>query len=242
MSKSLAGRKILITGGARRIGREIALGVARAGADVVIHFGNSKKEAEKLIDEIQALDVKAYSISQDLYDLKGTSTLIERTYEFLSIDCLINNAAIFEDLEVQNTDLECWQRHMDVNITAPFLLSKTFAQKYQGINGKIINVLDWRALRPGKDHFAYTISKAGLSAMTKSLALAFAPNINVNGIALGAILPPSDGGDISSVLQKVPLKRWAKMQEIIDTVLFLIKESNYTTGEIIHLDGGRHIV
>ena len=108
--------------------------------------------------------------------------------------------------------------------------------------GRIINILDWRALRPGKDHFPYTISKAALASMTKSMALALSPNISVNGIALGAILPPSDGNQTDELIRSVPIGRWAQMKEVTDTVLFLLSGPQYITGEIIHLDGGRHLV
>jgi pteridine reductase len=103
-------------------------------------------------------------------------------------------------------------------------------------------MLDWRALRPGPDHFPYTISKAALVAMTRSFASALAPRITVNGIALGAILPPSDGGDTETPIRDVPAKRWAELDEVWQTVLFLLTGTGYITGEIIHLDGGRHLV
>jgi NAD(P)-dependent dehydrogenase (short-subunit alcohol dehydrogenase family) len=159
------------------------------------------------------------------------------------LDALVNNAAIFEPLTWDTTDLESWQRHQNINLTAPFMLSQAFARQLPSGNpGRIVNILDWRALRPGADHLPYTISKAGLAALTKSLALALAPNIQVNGIAFGAVLPPSDAGDTSKVIQKVPAQRWAHMEEVIDTLLFLLAGPDYVTGEIIHLDGGRHLV
>jgi len=108
--------------------------------------------------------------------------------------------------------------------------------------GRIVNMLDWRSQRPGPDHFPYTISKVGLTGLTRSLAQALAPRINVNGVALGAILPPADGGDGKSALQNVPAGRWAELDELNQTVLFLLTGPAYMTGEILHLDGGRHLV
>ncbi len=154
---------------------------------------------------------------------------------------LINNASVFEPGNFLETSYETWQSHFAVNLTTPFLLSQTFAKTLGEKTGRIINILDWRALRPGKDHFAYTISKAALASMTKALALALAPNITVNGLALGAILPPSDGGS-TAIIESVPAGRWAKIKELTDTVLFLLSGPQYITGEIIHLDGGRHLI
>ncbi|MCK5343151.1 MAG: SDR family oxidoreductase, partial [Candidatus Heimdallarchaeota archaeon] len=105
-----------------------------------------------------------------------------------------------------------------------------------------INILDWRSLRPGKDHFPYTISKAALASLTEAMAVALAPTISVNGIAFGAILPPSDGGNVESLIGNVPAGRWAEMEEVVKTVIFLLDGPEYITGEIIHLDGGRHLI
>jgi NAD(P)-dependent dehydrogenase (short-subunit alcohol dehydrogenase family) len=140
------------------------------------------------------------------------------------------------------TSLESWQAHLDGNLTVPFLFSQAFARALGSKPGRIINLLDWRALRPGKDHFPYTISKAALAAMTQMLANILAPNFQVNGLALGAILPPSDGNASDAIIQNVPAARWASMDELNDTFLFLLTGPDYITGEIIHLDGGRHLV
>jgi len=132
---------------------------------------------------------------------------------------------------------------MRINLTTPFLLSQAFAaQLPETADGRIVNILDWRALRPGADHFPYTISKAALAAMTRSLAAALAPRITVNGIALGAVLPPADGGGGPEVIEKVPLGRWSKDEEVQQALVFLLSGPAYITGEIIHVDGGRHLV
>ncbi|MBI3152520.1 MAG: SDR family oxidoreductase, partial [Chloroflexi bacterium] len=109
--------------------------------------------------------------------------------------------------------------------------------------GRIVNILDWRALRPGADHFPYTVTKAALAAMTKSLAVALAPRITVNGLALGAILPPADHASASEkIIENVPAKRWSEAGEVEEALLFLLTGSTYITGEIIHVDGGRHLI
>ena len=102
--------------------------------------------------------------------------------------------------------------------------------------------MDWRALRPGADHLPYTISKAALAALTQSLAVALAPNISVNGLALGAILPPSDGSNTDKIIKDIPVKRWAELEEVGEAALFMLAGPKYITGEILHVDGGRHLV
>jgi len=240
---NLSGKHVLITGGARRIGKALALGVARAGGIVSIHHGHSRFEGEKILEEIRALGQEAHLIQADLSDMGQVAEIVPRANEVGPLHALVNNAAIFEQLTWENTDLESWQRHLDINLTAPFLLSQAFARQINpGETARIVNILDWRALRPGADHLPYTISKAGLTALTQSLAVSLAPHILVNAIALGAILPPSDGGDTAAAIQDVPAQRWASLDEVVELLLFLLDGPAYITGEIIHLDGGRHLV
>src|SRR5687768_10465770 len=192
MNESLNGKAILITGGAKRVGKIFALACARAGADVVIHHGHSEEEAEKLRNEIVGLGRRAWVFQADLSDSSQAQGLIPRINESTHLNGLVNSAAIFESLSLETTSIEDWENHITINLTAPFLFSQPFAKQAPD-KARIVNILDWRALRPGADHFPYTISKAALASMTESLAVALAPNIIVNGLALGAILPPSDG-------------------------------------------------
>jgi pteridine reductase len=240
---ALNGKSILITGAGRRIGRHLAIFLAGAGADIVIHFGNSIAEAQSLALEIENLGRKAWLLQADLNDAQAAAGIISRANQMTSLFAVINNASIFEPLSLANTSLTDWQHHLNVNLTAPFLISQAFAATLPpGSSGRIINLLDWRALRPSGDHFPYTISKAALAALTRSLAAALAPSITVNGIALGAILAPSDGRDTSALLASIPARRWADLDEVAQTVLFLLDGPDYITGEIIHLDGGRHLI
>ncbi|MEO5887879.1 MAG: SDR family oxidoreductase [Anaerolineales bacterium] len=241
INEPLKNRSILITGAARRIGRIFALACARAGADVIIHHGHSDTEAEMLQNEIKGLGRQAWIFKADLKDSLQAQNLVPQIGETTALHGLVNSAAIFESLSLEQTTLEDWQKHISINLTAPFLLSQAFARQAQD-SGRIVNILDWRALRPGADHFSYTISKAALAALTESLAVALAPNLPVNGLALGAILPPSDGTDHSEILKNVPMKRWADESEIEEALIFLLTCPSYITGEIIHVDGGRHLV
>lgn len=240
---SIKGKNVLITGAAVRVGKAMAFAVADAGANLIIHYNFSAEQAKTTQSEIQAKGVDAHLIHQNLNELEETPSLIEKAGEFGPIFALVNNASAFQNLTLFDTDLPSWNQHLNVNLTAPFLLSQAFAKAVgEDRHGRIVNILDWRALRPGADHFPYTISKSGLAAMTKSMAIALAPNITVNGIAMGAILPPSEGGDIEGILRDVPANRWADLDEVGKSLLFLLEGPAYITGEIIHLDGGRHLI
>jgi len=234
-------KTVLITGAARRLGRRFALACAHAGADVAIHHGHSEADAESLRNEIAGLGRQAWIFQADLSASSQTQSLIPFINRSTPIHYLINSAAIFEPLSLESTSLEEWNRHIAINLTAPFLLGQAFAKQVKE-GARIVNIIDWRALRPGADHFPYTVSKSALAAMTKSMALALAPNIIVNGLALGAILPPSDGAKNPDIVKNIPLKRWANENEVEQALLFLLTSPAYITGEIIHVDGGRHLV
>ena len=239
----LTDKLVLVTGAALRVGRELALAVARAGGDVVIHYGHSDSAARSLVEEIQALGRKAYLLQADLEDPAQVSKLIPQASEFGSLSGLVNNAAIFQSLNWQTTTIEAWNQHLMVNLTTPFLLSQAFAKQLPPeATGRIVNLIDWRALRPGADHLPYTISKSALAALTQSLAIALAPRITVNGLALGAVLPPSEGVAPPNILKNVPANRWADLAEVGQALIFLLDGPAYVTGEIIHIDGGRHLV
>ena len=240
---NLSGKTVIITGGGVRLGKAMALAIARDGGDVVLHYNHSREPAEQVQSQIQAMGRKAQLIQVDLGDPDQVSKLILEARSFAPLYGLVNSAAIFQPLDLASTSLDDWEKHMMVNLTAPFLLSQSFASELEaGEEGRIVNILDWRVLRPSSDHFPYTISKAALAALTRSLAVALAPSITVNGLAFGAILPPSDGAQTDNILENVPAGRWADLDEVGKTLLFLLNGPSYITGEIIHLDGGRHLI
>ncbi|HLE50652.1 MAG TPA: SDR family NAD(P)-dependent oxidoreductase [Anaerolineales bacterium] len=240
---SLQGKTVLITGGAVRVGRALSLAVARNGADVIIHYNRSQDQAKQLQVEIQGTGRTAHLLQADLSNPRRAAQLVTRALTFGPLFALVNNASLYEPLNLTNTNLENWECHLRTNLTAPFLLSQAFAKAIRpSEEGRIVNILDWRALRPGADHLPYTISKAGLAALTRSLAIALAPHVTVNGLALGAILPPGDQSASDDILDRVPSARWANLNELGQALLFLLAGPAYITGEIIHLDGGRHLI
>lgn len=239
---SIKGKTVLITGSGVRVGRSMALACARAGANLIVHYGRSDKEAKEVQAEARDLGVDAHLHQADLSQVDDCQRLIEEAWQHGPLYALVNSASIFQAIQLDDTTAENWDLHMNINLRAPMLLSQAFARKRGADEGRIVNILDWRALRPGPDHLPYTISKAGLAALTSSLAIALAPNITVNGMAFGAILPPADGGDTSGILDDVPADRWADLEEVNQTLLFFLEGPAYVTGEVVHIDGGRHLI
>ena len=240
--RDLSEKTILITGAARRIGKALALACAAAGADVIVHHGHSPEEAEQTKTEIESMGRQAWVFSADLEQPAEAMDLIAQSSKARSLYAIVNSASIFEPLSLQETSIADWDRHMAINLSAPFILSKAFAaQLAAGTRGRIVNILDWRALRPGADHFPYTISKAALAALTRAMAIALAPDVAVNALALGAILPPSDRAAGPEVIKQVPAATWGKVEDVAAALIFLLTGPEYITGEIIHVDGGRHL-
>jgi NAD(P)-dependent dehydrogenase (short-subunit alcohol dehydrogenase family) len=241
---SLFGHVALVTGGGRRLGRAFAESLASRGAALAVHYGSDVSGAKATAQAAREHGVESETFRADLSDPQAAMDLVRRaTDTFGFVDILINSAAIFEPVDAIDCSLESWQAHVSINLTAPFVLSQAFARMRNGQRGSIVNILDWRAQRPGSDHFPYTISKAGLATMTLSLAQGLAPAIRVNGLALGAILPPPGQTERKQgPIQDVPLGRWGEVEEACRALLFLVAGPEYITGQILHVDGGRHLV
>ena len=241
----LKDKVVLITGGARRIGRAVSIALAERGARVVIHYSRSKEAAEETLKEVKKHGGDGVLIQADLMDEGAVAGIIERASDqYGRVDVLINNAAIFEAGGFIETTSENWDRHFAINLKAPFLLSQSFAgQIPENGQGKIIFISDWRGVRPGVGHFAYTLTKSALITMTKSVARVVAPRITVNSIALGAILPPegADEGFLARKIETIPLQRSGTPSDVVATVQFLLEGSDFITGETILVDGGEHL-
>ena len=239
----LNNKLVLITGASKRIGRALAIASAQAGADVIVHYWTSKVLAEETRREIETLGRRAWCLQADLSQADQVNRLAQQAFEIAPVFGLVNNAAIFSGGPFRETSMADWEANMAVNLTAPFVLTQAFARLLgSAADGRVVNLLDWRALRPGTDHFAYTVSKAGFAAMTRSLAQSLAPRISVNGLALGAFLPPEDGERDARIVARIPAGRWGELHEAGHALLFLLAGPAYVTGEIIHLDGGRHLL
>lgn len=234
----------IVTGGARRLGKELALALAERGARLVIHYGSSAGPADETVAEIRAMGGDAVPIQADLRQSSQAPTLIARAAEhFGQLDILVNSGAIFERGDVFSTTEDNWDRHFAINLKAPFFLSQAFAAHVgRERPGAIVNIADWRATRPGTDFMAYTLTKAALVTMTQSLALALAPNIRVNAIAPGAILPPpdKDRAYLDQLAQAIPAQRVGSPAEVARALLFLL-ESDFVTGELVFVTGGEHL-
>jgi len=237
----LAGKTALVTGGAKRLGSAIAFGLAKQGANVVIHYGRSESEARKLQKELTELGVKSWTISADFANPLSCKTLIERAYEVSGgLDVLVNNASIFTANDMAAVRLEDIEINMLTNAWTPFLLSRYFSERTE--RGRIINILDTRIEGYDLTHFAYYLSKRMLETLTKSMALKLAPRITVNSVAPGLILPP-EGKDDTYLEQKkdtVPLKKHGSVEDIVESVLFLLR-NDFITGQVVYVDGGKHL-
>ncbi len=237
----LEGRTALVTGAAKRIGRACAVALAQAGADIVIHYNKSQKEAEELASLITASGVNAWTAGADLGNENEIEPFFIKALKMAGrIDILINSASIFSADNLKSADFESIIKNSLVNSWAPFALSRAFAGNCK--SGDIINFLDARMNDYDKEHFSYHLSKRDLFAITRMMSIGYAPGIKVNAVAPGLILPPP--GEDESYLEKYkksnPLEKTGTLSDITDAVLFLLKNS-FITGQVIYVDGGRHI-
>jgi pteridine reductase len=231
----------LITGGAVRIGAQIVKTLHENNYRVLVHYHQSKKNAQILCNELNTkISNSAEMVCTNLNSLSNIEKLSSKIE---SIDLLINNASVFYPTPLPKTKHEDWDNLINVNLKAPYFLATQLSNKLCSRNGSIINIVDIHSERPLRNHPIYSISKAGLKMLTLSLAKELAPNVRVNGISPGSIIWPQTKGSISDnqkkiMLDRVALKRQGKPKDIAEAVLFLV-ESDYITGQIINIDGGR---
>ena len=231
----------LITGGAKRIGRAIALYLAKKGFDIALHYNTSKKEAHKLAKEIKKTGQKCKLFQCDLSKINHVLKLMKKVKnQFPNLSLLINNASLFKENSLLNTDIKFFEKIFNVNFKAPFFLSREFARNFKV--GQIINMLDTNIKRKKSRYFAYTLSKKGLFEFTQLAASDLAPSIRVNAIAPGAILAPR-GKDKEYLKRKattIPLKQTGVTNNILQAVDFLL-ENDFITGECLFIDGGENL-
>jgi NAD(P)-dependent dehydrogenase (short-subunit alcohol dehydrogenase family) len=234
----------LITGGAKRVGRAIALELARAGYDIAVHYRHSAAAAEALAREIEATGRRAATVDADLADEAAVARMLPRAGALLGpIGVLVNNASLFERDEALDATQAQWDRQMAVNLRAPFVLIQEFARQLpDGEEGAIVNMLDQRVLNLTPHFVSYTVSKAALWTLTQTMALALAPRIRVNGVGPGPILPNDrqSAEQFRTHWSSLPLERQIEPQSVAAAVRFLV-EAPATTGQMIAVDGGEHL-
>ena len=240
----------LVTGSARRIGREIVTSLHTQGFNVAIHFHRSLQQAESLQTELnQKRENSAILVEANLHDRHSPQHIINSvSHQWGRLDLLINNASSFFPTPVSEYELETfeknWDELMGSNLKAPYFLAMAALPFLKSCKGKIINIIDIHGLSPLKNHSIYCMAKAGLAMMTQSLAKDLAPDIEVNGIAPGAILWPENEAELTESVQKViiqksALKTVGKPKDIANAVVFLACHAQYMTGTILKVDGGR---
>jgi NAD(P)-dependent dehydrogenase (short-subunit alcohol dehydrogenase family) len=234
----------LVTGAAKRIGRAIAIALARAGYDIGVHYGQSRDEALSLVSELEALGVRAHALPCDLNNVAGVTGLIDEARAVLGpIDVLVNNASVFADDRARTLTIESWQMHMDTNLLAPVLLSQAFAAQADIRAGaSIINMIDQRVLKPSPPFFSYSMSKAGLWHATRTLAQALAPSIRVNAVGPGPTLKSihQSEADFAREARSTLLQKPTSPEEVAAAVIYLLNAPS-VTGQMICVDSGQHL-
>ncbi len=235
---------VLITGAALRIGRAVALDLGRRGWRVAVHYHRSRDAAEQVAAEVASSGGQAAVVAADLADMDQTMDLLPRAATALGpIDCLINNASIFEDDSAQNASPDSWNRHFAINVRAPFFLAQALAAALGPEDrGSVINMIDQRVWKPTPAFFSYTNSKAALWSVTQTLAMALAPRVRVNGVGPGPTIANvfQSPEAFAEEFRSTPLRRGAEVGDICDAVRYLLG-AEAVTGQMIAVDGGQHL-
>ena len=241
----LEGLWALVTGGAKRVGRTIALELASRGANVAIHYHTSGADAEATADQLRTMGVQATTLRADLGEAAAVRELAREAEAHTGgIALLVNSASNYLRTPLSSVDERQWAASLDVNLRAPFLLAVALGQAMRSRgSGCIVNVVDWAAERPYRDYLPYCVSKAGLIALTKGLAKELAPHVRVNAVAPGPVLMPEDftDADVEAVRRATPLGRIGTPEDVARAIRFLAEEAAFSTGAVLHVDGGRGI-
>ena len=241
----LRDKNALITGGGIRLGRAMALALAKEGANVIVHYNNSRQPAVETAQDARKLGVRAEAIGADFTDLDAVDDLIPQALTcFNHLDILINNAAIYLRGTGLETDREIWEKQFRINLQAPFILTQAFARQLPSDRpGRVLNIADAQIIQQKPDHFAYRLTKHGVAEMTHMFAIELAPQITVNALGLGIMLPLADREDVDlqAYAEKyVLLKRTGSPEIAAENALHLIK-SDFTTGAFLRVDGGQYL-
>lgn len=243
---NLNGKWALITGAGKRLGECTARTLHQHGANIAIHYRGSEKPAQELADSLNGLrEGSAFTVQADLLDNDALNNLVDQVVAHTGqLDILVNNASSFYPTPLGTVTEDQWADLIGSNLKAPLFLSQAALPYLRKDNGVIINIVDIHSQRPLKEHTVYGPAKAALAMLTKTLAKDLAPEVRVNGVSPGAILWPDEGMPekvAQSIINQVPMKRVGDPTDIARTVLFLIKDAPYITGQIIAVDGGRSV-
>ena len=237
-------KTVLITGAAKRLGRAIALDLARHGWNIALHYNDSEKEARATCEDARTAGVKVALLDADLMRENQTSALVPRAVKELgSLTALVNSASLFENDEWASATRASWDKHMEVNLRAPFVLAQAFAKQLPlDAHGAIVNMIDQRVLKPTPQFLSYSLSKAGLHWLTTTLAQGLGPRIRVNGVGPGPTMRNArqSEADFQHQREATILKTGAEPQDICDAVRYLL-EAKAVTGQMIAVDGGQHL-
>lgn len=240
----LAGRVALVTGAGHRVGRAIALALAKRGMHIAIHYNSSEHEAVVTAHAAAELGVKTATVAADLRDPAAAKALPERVAQhFGQLDVLINSAGVMKRAKIEDTTPDLWDDVMAINLRALFFTVQGALPWLRKARGKVVNLADLGGLEPWPAYAAHCISKAGVVMLTETLARALAPEITVNAVAPGAVLPPDDWDDAARehLARTTPLKRLGSPDDVTGAILYLLEHGDYVTGETLVVDGGRRI-
>jgi NAD(P)-dependent dehydrogenase (short-subunit alcohol dehydrogenase family) len=239
MSRPLAGKTVLVTGGAKRIGREIALTLARAGASVAITFCGSQAAAEETVRDLAALEVEAMAVRCELRDPEDVKQTVGAVIEeFERLDILVNNAGTFASVALEDISVEAWDRMFETNTRAPFLMAQAAHSALQAASGRIVNIGSLGGLHPWATHGHYCTSKAALHMLSQTMAKAWAPAISVNCVAPGMIVQGEVGVGYEEFARRTPMQRNGSAEDVAAAVLFFATAPHFITGQLIAVDGG----
>ena len=237
----IPGKLALVTGAAHRVGRALALGLARAGASVAVHYHGSEADAAETVREIEAMGRTAFALRADLGDPDAPGPLVAAAAQRLGgLDILVNSASLFESADFEAITVEDWDRVLAVNLRAPFLLTRAAAPLLRERNGVVVNIADLSGIQAWRKFVHHGVSKAGLIHLTRAAARALAPEVRVNCIVPGTVLPPEDytEAQVERSATLAALRRIGSPEDVVEALLYLVR-SDFSTGVVLPVDGGR---